>query len=66
MTYDIFGVCETLLNNADIINSFSKEPFRVNKPEHMRNGGVCLYFKENVPIKERPDLETLPGTIVAN
>ena len=31
----------------------------------MRNRGVCLYYKENVPIKERPNLETLPETIVA-
>ena len=31
----------------------------------IRNGGVCLYYKESLPIKERTDLETLPETIVA-
>ena len=31
----------------------------------MRNGGVCLYYKENLPIKERGDLEILDETIVA-
>ena len=68
--FDIFGVCESLLNedivNDDIvISGFSPEPFRADKPANIRNGGVCLYFKENLPIKERCDLETLPETIVA-
>ena len=66
----IFGVCESLLSdtipNEDIfINGFSPDPFRVDKPLNRRNGEVCLYFKENLPIKERCDLETLPETIVA-
>ena len=68
--FDLFGVCESLLNkdivNDDImISGFSPEPFRADKPENIRNGGICLYFKENLPIKERKDLEILPETIVA-
>ena len=68
--FDIFGVCESLLNkkirNEDIlINGFSSEPLRADKPENTRNWGVCLYFKENLPIKERKDLEIIPETIVA-
>ena len=68
--FDIFGVCESLvnkkINNEDIlINGFSSEPLRADKPENTRNGGVCLYFKENLPIKERKDLEIIPETIVA-
>ena len=68
--FDLFGVCESLLNKdiakGDItINGFSPEPLRADKPENVRNGGVCLYFKENLPIKERRDLEILPETIVA-
>ena len=52
--FDIFGARESLLNkdipNDDIyINGFSPEPFRANKPENSRNGGVCLYFKDNLP-----------------
>ena len=63
-------MCESLLNedipNDDIYtNGFSPEPFRADKPENSRNGGVCLYFKDNLPIHERPALETLPETIVA-
>ena len=68
--YDIFGVCESMLNestpNEHIqINGFSPDIFRADKPVDSRNGGVCMYFKENLPIKERCDLVTIPETIVA-
>ena len=72
-TYDfhILGVCEPLLNkdihNDDInISSFSAEPFQVDKPDNSRCGSVCLYYKENLPIMERPDLVPIPETIVAD
>ena len=39
--------------------------FRSDKLDDSRNGGVCLYYKENLALKERPDLETIPETIVA-
>ena len=66
----MFGVCESMLtkniSNQDIlINGFSPDPFRSDKDSDTRNGGVCLYFKEFLPIKERCDLEILPETIVA-
>ena len=66
----MFGVCESMLTsyilNEDIyINGFSPEPFRSDKGLNTRNGGVCLYFKESLPIKERRDLEIIPETIVA-
>ena len=52
--------------NQDIlINGFSPDPFRSDKDSDTRNGGVFLYFKESLPIKERYDLEILPETIVA-
>ena len=40
-------------------------PFRSDKDSDTRNGGVCVYFKESLPIRERCDLEVLPKTIVA-
>ena len=66
----MFGACETMLNgnisNEEIsINGFSPDPFRNDKASNIRNGGVCLYYKESLPIKERCDLEILPETIVA-
>jgi len=68
--FDLFGVCESLLDknilNEDIfINGFSPDPFRADKLEQSRNGGVCLYFKKDLPIKERKDLQFIPETIVA-
>ena len=68
--FDLFGACESSLSpdisNEDIyIGGFSAEPFRSDKPANTRNGGVCLYYKENLPIKRRVDLELLNETIVA-
>ena len=69
-SFDLFGVCESSLSpdisNEDIcIGVFSPEPFRSDKPANTRNGGVCLYYKENLPIKRRVDLELLNEIIVA-
>ena len=52
----MFGVCESMLNsiisNKDIvIDGFAPDPFRSDKNVNIRNGGVCLYFKENLSIK---------------
>ena len=67
--FDIFGVgggggdslSNKYITNDDIlIAGLSSEPFPSDKSENMRNGGVCLYFKENLPVTERGDLETLP------
>ena len=68
--FDMFGVCESMLtknisNEDTFINGFSPDPFMSDKDSDTRNGGVCLYFKESLPIKERWDLEILPETIVA-
>ena len=68
--FDLFGVCESFLSNSisnsDIqINGFSPDPLRADKLPNVRNGGVCLYYKENLPIKERTDLQIIPETIVA-
>ena len=51
-------------NDIIFITGFSPEPFWADKSENIRNGGVCLYCKESLPIKERHDLETLPETII--
>ena len=66
----MYGVCESVLtenipNDNIFINGFSPGPYRSDKDSDTRNGGVCLYFKESLPIKERSDLEILPETIVA-
>ena len=68
--FDLFGICESMLsekisNEQILINGFSPDPLRADKAANIRNGGVCLYFKEYLPIKQRHDLEKIPETIVA-
>ena len=70
--FHIFGICESFLNkkieNKEIeINRVSPDPFRADSPlanEHPR-GGVCLYYKEHMPINQRNDLQILNECIVA-
>ena len=67
---DIFGVCESALNasisnDSILVEGFSPDPIRADKDDDERNGGVCLYFREDLPIKSRDDLVTIPETIVA-
>ena len=68
--FDMLGVCESMLtgsisNEELFINGFCPSPFRSDKSPTTRNGGVCLYFNESLPIKERCDLEIIPVTVVA-
>ena len=68
--FDVFGICESALtaeiaNENILIEGFSPDPIRADKADDTRNGGVCLYFREDLPIKSRPDLAILPETIVA-
>ena len=67
--FDLFGICESSLHEHiskdDLfIHGFSPDPYRADRPLNTHNGGVCLYFKENVPSKRRKDLEFINETIV--
>ena len=60
---------ETYLNNTvknedNIIDVFSTEIFRSDHPSGDKQGGVCVYFKENLPVKRRKDLEILQETVI--
>ena len=55
--FDILGICEssftgTISNDDIFISGFSPQPLRSDKPALLRNVGVCLYYKKNLPIKE--------------
>ena len=70
--FDLFGVCETYLTpNVDddqlYISGFSPSPIRSDciDLDGKAKGGVCLYYKEHIPIKSRPDLVELEETVVA-
>ena len=67
--YDIIALSETIINNSvqdeDIfIEGFSKEIFRSDHPSGDKKGGVCIYFKDTLPIKRRMDLESMQETVV--
>ena len=46
------------------IEGFSKEIFRNDHPSGKKVSGVCLFFKQNISIKRRQDLELIQETIV--
>ena len=68
--YDLIAVSDTRLNqsidNEDIqIEGFNSDIFRSDHPSNSRvPGGVCIYYKENIPIKRRKDLEILQEFVV--
>lgn len=70
--YDIFGVCESWINdNVSTdkieIKGFSPDPFRSDSQHaniHHR-GVVCMYYRESLPIKERKYLTNLDECVVA-
>ena len=68
--YDLIAVSDTRLNqsidNEDIlIEGFSSDIFRSDHPSNSRvPGGVCIYYKENIPIKRRKYLEILQESVV--
>ena len=67
--YDLMVLSETYLNKAVknediIIDGFSTEIFRSDHPSGDKQGGVCVYFKENLPVKRRKDLEILQETAI--
>ena len=53
------------IRNEDIfIEGFSREIYRNDHPSNTKKGGVCLYFREGLPIKRRTDLELVQEIIV--
>lgn len=70
--YDLLGLCETYLTSSVTpeqieMNGFSPEPLRADAPSSSQHahGGVCLFYKSHLAIKERKDLHQINETIVA-
>ena len=55
---------KTVKNEEIIINGFSTEMFRSDHPGGDKQGRVCVYFKEDLPVKRRNDLEILQETVI--
>ena len=45
--------------------NFHPWPFGSNKPQNAHSGGVFLYYKHNLPVKQRKDLEIISETVGA-
>ena len=68
--YDIMALSETMLDNSisseDIyIEGLSREVYRNDHPINSKVGGVCMYFRDGLAIKQRRDLEMMQETIVS-
>ena len=68
--FDIFGVVESYLSpkikdDQLDIHGFAPTPFRADFKDHgnQLQGGVCLYYNENLPIINRYDLVNIDETI---
>ena len=55
---------DTIPNNEIEIKGYSSDIFRSDHPTNRKRGGVCLYYKNTLPIKPRPDLHILDESIV--
>ena len=67
--YDIIALSETYLNESIKdegirTEGYSREIFRSDHPNGKKEGGICLHFKENFPIKRRKDLEITQETVI--
>ena len=67
--YDLIALSDTNLygtihNEEKLIEGFSQEIFCTDHRSGDRQGGVCVHFKENLPMKCRKDLEIMQETIV--
>ena len=55
----------TIRNDDISIEGYGREIYRADHPSDHKIGGVCLYYREGLPIKRRKDLEFLQEMIVA-
>ena len=68
--YDLIAISDTRLdrsisNEGIQTEGFSCGIFQSDHPTDTKNpGGVCLYYKENIPIKRRKDFEILQESVV--
>ena len=69
--FDLLGISESFLNDKTVkndldIHGFYKNPIRADCPQANNHpqGGVCLYYRENLPLKHRKDLQLIDETIV--
>ena len=67
--YDIICLSETFLNssiqtNDDRISIDGYNLIRADHPSDSKRGGVCIYYKEHIPLIKRDDICTLDNCLV--
>ena len=65
--YDLIGVVETHLDNNVVEDRMALDGYsfiKNNHPQNVKRGGVGLYYKDSLPLKNRSDLVTLPECVV--
>ena len=68
--YDIICLSETFLNssiqtNDDRISIDGYNLIRADHPNDSKRGGICIYYKEHIPLMKRDDIFTLDNCLVA-
>ena len=67
--YDIICISETFLN-SDLSHDDSRlslqgyELIRCDNPNDLKRGGICIYFKEHLPLTRRTDVSPLNESII--
>ena len=65
--YDLIAIVETHLNDTVDEAKLTLDGYSLiirNHPLNLKRGGVGLYYKESLPIKQRHDFEILPVCII--
>ena len=67
--YDIICLSETFLNssietNDDRISVDGYNLTRADHPSDSKRGGVCIYYKEHIPLIKRDDICTLDNCLM--
>ena len=67
--YDIICLSETFLNssvqtNNDRISIDGYNLIRADPPSDSKRGGVCIYYKEHIPLIKRDDICALDNCLV--
>ena len=68
--YDLNSLSETYLDNSITnktisLTGLSKEIFRCDHSDNLKRGGVCLFYKDNLTIKQKKDLQIMDECIIS-
>ena len=68
-SYDIICLTETFLNSSILrddnrITIDGYNLIRSDRPSNSKKGGACIYYKENIPLILRDDINTLDNCLV--